>query len=116
MAARKKMSKSQLMAELAGATGTDKKTAAAFVDALSNIAYRETKKAGEFTIPGIGKLINKMTRAGTLDQARAATPLQPVPLEFRAERVIKDSRVRGKFSRSKIRAAVEAVARRHSAS
>jgi len=32
-----------------------------------------------------------------------------------AKRVIKDSPVRGKFSRSEIRAAVETVARRHSA-
>lgn len=32
-----------------------------------------------------------------------------------ARRVIKDSPVRGKFSRSEIRAAVETVARRHSA-
>lgn len=63
MANGKKMSKTQLMTELATVTGTNKKTAAAFVDALWGIAYRETKKVGEFVIPGIGKLVKKQTKA-----------------------------------------------------
>jgi DNA-binding protein HU-beta len=59
----KKMSKTQLTAELAEATGTNKKTAASFLDSLSGIGYREAKKNGEFVIPGIGKLVKKQTKA-----------------------------------------------------
>ena len=47
--------------EFAGAIDTNTKTAAAFVEALSKIAYREMRKAGEFEIPGIGTLVMKRT-------------------------------------------------------
>lgn len=47
------------------------------------------------------------TREGSSDNTRDIIPP--------AKRVIKDSPVRGKFSRSEIRAAVQAVARRHGA-
>ena len=49
MANGKKLSKTQLATELAEATGTNKKTAVAFLESLSNIAYREAKRAGEQT-------------------------------------------------------------------
>jgi DNA-binding protein HU-beta len=120
MAARKKMSKTELATELASATGTNKKTAVAFVEALSNIAYREARKAGEFTIPGVGKLVkNKSVKkirflnrdSNICTQVSQSSTVMSIPVE----REIKDSPVRGKFSRRKIRAAVQAVARRHSA-
>lgn len=121
MTAQKKMSKTQLMTELARAMGTNKKTAAAFVGALSNIAHREAKKAGEFTIPGVGKLVqDKLVKReirivnSNLNPGRdAAIGTQIVSIPF--EREIKDSAMRGKFSKSKIRAAVQTVARRHGA-
>jgi DNA-binding protein HU-beta len=59
----KKMSKTQLTAELAEATGTNKKTASSFLESLSSIGYREAKKNGEFVIPGFGKLVKKQTKA-----------------------------------------------------
>jgi DNA-binding protein HU-beta len=59
----KKMSKTQLTAELAEATGTNKKAAGQFLDTLTDIAYRETKKNGEFTVPGIGKLVKAHRKA-----------------------------------------------------
>ncbi|MEK6408090.1 MAG: HU family DNA-binding protein [Acidobacteriota bacterium] len=112
MAARKKMSKTQLMTELARATGTNKETAAAFVEALSNIAYREAKKAGEFTIPGVGKMVkNKSVKK--LRFLNRDTNIGTQVGTVMSIREIKDSPVRGKFSRRKIRAAVQAVARRH---
>ena len=63
MATVKKMSKTQLTQALAEAAGGNKKDAAAFLDNLVAIAYRETKKNGEFTIPGIGKLVKAHRKA-----------------------------------------------------
>jgi DNA-binding protein HU-beta len=59
----KKISKTQLATELAEATGTTKKTASQFLESLSTIAYREVKKSGEFTVPGLGKLVKQHRKA-----------------------------------------------------
>jgi DNA-binding protein HU-beta len=59
----KKLTKTQLLTELAEKTTTSKKAAALFLDTVVAIAYRETKKNGEFTIPGIGKLIKRKRKA-----------------------------------------------------
>jgi nucleoid DNA-binding protein len=48
------MTKAELQSALAGATQTDKKTAAVFLDALSTIACKAAKKDGEFVLPGFG--------------------------------------------------------------
>jgi|SRR6266850_6907930 len=94
MANAKKMTKTQLMTELAETTGSNKKTAAAFVDALSTIAYREAKKAGEFTIPGIGKLVKKQTKArlgrNPATGAEIQIPAKTV-IRFRVAKAAKDS-------------------------
>jgi DNA-binding protein HU-beta len=58
-----RMTKSQLQTTIAEETGTDRKTAGAFLEKLSEIAYRETKKKGEFVIPGIGKLVKQKRKA-----------------------------------------------------
>ena len=90
----KKMTKTQLMTELAETTGSNKKTAAAFVDALVGIAYREAKKAGEFTIPGIGKLVKKQTKArlgrNPATGAEIQIPAKTV-IRFRVAKAAKDS-------------------------
>jgi DNA-binding protein HU-beta len=59
----KKISKTQLATELAEATGTTQKTASQFLESLSTIAYREVKKSGEFTVPGLGKLVKQHRKA-----------------------------------------------------
>ncbi len=58
-----KMTKTRLQRELAETLETTKATAAAALEALVAIAYRETKKTGEFTIPGIGKLVKQRRKA-----------------------------------------------------
>ena len=50
------MTKTELQRALAQATQTDKRTAGVFLDTLSDIAYKEIKKNGEFVLPGFGKL------------------------------------------------------------
>lgn len=55
----KKMTKSQLLEALASKTGMTKKDVNAFLEALTNVAYAEVKSNGEFTVPGLGKLVKK---------------------------------------------------------
>ena len=57
------MTKGGLIDELGTVSQGGKKDAAAILDALVAIAYRETKKFGEFTIPGIGKLVKQKRKA-----------------------------------------------------
>lgn len=57
------MSKSALQTALAERVQTSRKTAGAFLQFLAEIAYRETKKKGEFVIPGIGKLVKQKRKA-----------------------------------------------------
>ncbi len=57
------MTKTQLLQAIAEQTETDKRTAAFFLDAITGIAYKETKKNGEFVLPGIGKLIKQKRKA-----------------------------------------------------
>lgn len=53
------MSKSQLLGYLAEKSGHTKKEVQAMLDLLAETAYAEAKKNGEFTVPGIGKLVKK---------------------------------------------------------
>lgn len=94
MANVKKMSKTQIATELAEATGTNKKTAVAFLESLSGIAYREAKKVGEFVIPGIGKLVRKQTKARTGRNPATGAEIQ-IPaktvIRFRVAKAAKDA-------------------------
>ena len=60
------MTKSAIIDALATATGLSKKEIGAVSDALATLAYKEVKKNGEFTVPGLGKLvkINRKARDG----------------------------------------------------
>ncbi len=53
------MTKSEIMQHLAEQTGMTKKQVVEFMEAMVNLAYKETKSAGEFSIPGLGKLKKK---------------------------------------------------------
>ena len=59
------MTKTEIQSALAEATQTDKKTAGVFLDTLSAIAYKDTKKNGEFVLPGFGKLVKQKRKART---------------------------------------------------
>jgi DNA-binding protein HU-beta len=59
------MTKTELQVALAAATETDKRTAGLFLDTLSNLAYKEIKKNGEFVLPGFGKLVKQKRKART---------------------------------------------------
>ncbi len=59
----KGMTKSEVLNALAAKLGKTRKEAAEMIDALVGLAYEETKKSGEFTIPGLGKLLKKHREA-----------------------------------------------------
>ena len=63
--AAKALTKSELINKIATATDTPRKTAILFLDTLVGLAYSETKKKGEFVIPGIGKLVKQKRKART---------------------------------------------------
>lgn len=52
----KPMTKTQLVAAIADAMGSDKKTAGAALDAVAEIVTREVAAGGSVTLPGIGKI------------------------------------------------------------
>jgi nucleoid DNA-binding protein len=122
----KRISKTQLAAELADATGTNKKTANQFLESLCEIAYREGGKSGEFTIPGLGKLVTRRHESGEgKDLAPTHGDLNSNDILIypnsragrkRATRTVKDTPLRGKIGRSRIRAAVREVSHRHNGS
>jgi nucleoid DNA-binding protein len=69
------MTKTELLVALAQATQTDKKTAGAFLDTLSTLAYKEIKKNGEFVLPGFGKLV-KQKRKEDQDSSQDGRQIQ----------------------------------------
>lgn len=58
-----KMTKSQLMTYLSEKSEMPKKDVIAFMELLTETAYNEVKTNGEFTFPGIGKLVKKHRNA-----------------------------------------------------
>lgn len=54
-----KLTKGQLLNVLAEKTGMSKKDVTNFMDTFATLAYSQVKSSGEFTIPGIGKLVKK---------------------------------------------------------
>ena len=55
----KAMTKSETLAALSEKTGVAKKQVAEMLDAIANLAYKSVKSVGEFTLPGLGKLVKK---------------------------------------------------------
>jgi DNA-binding protein HU-beta len=88
------MTKAEVQIALAAATQTDKKTAGVFLNALSALAYKETKKNGEFVLPGFGKLVKQKRKARTgfnpKTQQKIRIPAKTV-VKFRVAKVAKDT-------------------------
>jgi len=89
-----KMTKTELQLALAEATQTDKRIAGVFLDTLSALAYKTTKKTGEFVLPGFGKLVKQKRKARTgfnpKTQQKIKIPAKTV-LKFRVAKVAKDT-------------------------
>jgi DNA-binding protein HU-beta len=59
----KPMTKAQILGELADTLEMTKKDVNGFIETLTELAYKETKKKGSFTLPGIGKLVLQKRKA-----------------------------------------------------
>src|SRR5690242_11956773 len=88
------MTKTQLVREVAEKHGINNKTAAAFLEHLVELAIKETKKGGAFTLPGLGKLVkaNRKARMGRNPQTGEAIkiPAKTV-VKFRVAKAAKDT-------------------------
>ena len=88
------MTSSKLYIALAEATGTDKKTAAAFLSALPAIAYQAVREEGQFVLPGLGKVVKHRPRRGVgfnpLTGQKVDIRGRPV-LEFRFAKAARDA-------------------------
>jgi DNA-binding protein HU-beta len=60
------MTKSEVIKNLAEKSDVDRKTAAGFLENLVALVVKETKKSGQFLIPGLGKAVkaNRKARMG----------------------------------------------------
>ena len=82
--ATKKMTRSELIRLMAENMGISIKDSATFFDLLATTAVAETKTTGEFTIPGIGKLV-KAERAARLGR----NPQTGEPIKIKAKTTVK---------------------------
>ena len=89
-----KLTKSQLMQELAAKCGVTKKDAAMFMDMLVELAYQQVKKNGEFVVLGIGKLV-KVDRKARMGRNPATGEQIHIPaktvVKFRVAKAAKDA-------------------------
>jgi DNA-binding protein HU-beta len=88
------MTKTELQIALAAATQTTKTTAGVFLETLSTLAYKETKKMGEFVLPGFGKLVKQKRKArigfNPKTQQKIKIPAKTV-VKFRVAKAAKDA-------------------------
>jgi len=78
----KSLTKSQIIGSVAETTGLTKKQAAATLEAIVNLAYKNAKNT--FTLPGLGKLVlvNRKARMGR-------NPATGETIKIAAKRVVK---------------------------
>jgi DNA-binding protein HU-beta len=84
MAGKKPLTKSQIVSYFAKKFDLSKKVAASVIDEMVTLAVAETKKAGAFTFPGIGKLVlvKRKARVGR-------NPATGEPINIPAKTVVK---------------------------
>ena len=90
----KGLNKSQTLNALAEKLGKTRKEAGEMLEALVDLAYKEAKRVGEFTIPGLGKL-QKKHRAARMGRNPATGASIQIPaktvVKFRVAKAAKDS-------------------------
>ena len=97
--AKKPMTKGQIVSHFAGKYELSKKSAIEIIDEVAALAVSETKKAGSFTLPGIGKLVlvKRKARRGRnpATGAEIKIPAKTV-VKMRVSKAAKDAIVPGK--------------------
>jgi DNA-binding protein HU-beta len=84
MAGKKPLTKAQIVSFFAKKFDLSKKIASSVIDEMAGLAIAETKKAGAFTFPGIGKLVlvKRKARIGR-------NPATGEPINIPAKTVVK---------------------------
>lgn len=89
-----KMTKSQMLSDLADKTGLSKKAVGGLLDVLTNMAYAEVKKNGVFILPGLGKLV-KVDRKARMGRNPATGATIKIPaktvVKFRVAKAAKEA-------------------------
>ena len=83
MATKQRLSKTELIAELANESGLEKKQVNAVLEALNNIVYKELKADREVTIPGLLKLTS--VRKPAVPEREGINPFTKEPTTFKAK-------------------------------
>ena len=78
------MTKTQLVRHLAEKLESNNKTAAAFLEHLTDVAVKETKKNGVFVVPGLGRLVKAHRKA-----RMGRNPQTGEPIQIKAKTVVK---------------------------
>ena len=90
----KPMTKAQIVTLLADKCDLTKAASAEILDRLAKTAISETKKAGQFTLPGIGKLVKSQRKARMGRNPQTGEPLK-IPaktvVKFRVAKAAKDA-------------------------
>ncbi|MBL8205725.1 MAG: HU family DNA-binding protein [Blastocatellia bacterium] len=93
-AAAKPMTKGQLANHLAEKFSVSKKVGGAILDEIATLAVTQTKKVGQFVIPGIGKLVKAERKArkgrNPATGAEIKIPKKTV-VKFRVAKAAKDA-------------------------
>ncbi len=84
MAGKKPLTKSQIVSHFGNKFEISKKVASSVIDEMAALAIAETKKAGAFTFPGVGKLVlvKRKARVGR-------NPATGEPINIPAKTVVK---------------------------
>jgi len=88
------MTKTQIVRSLAEKLGTNNKTAAAFLENLTDLAIKETKKNGLFVVPGLGRLVKAHRKARMGRNPQTGEPIQikaKTVVKFRVAKAAKDA-------------------------
>ena len=92
--AAKPLTKGQLVTHLAEKFGVSKKVGGAFLDEIAAVAVAQTKKTGQFVVPGIGKLVKAQRKArkgrNPATGAEIKIPAKTV-IKFRVAKACKDA-------------------------
>ena len=90
----KPMTKAQILGELADKLEMTKKDVNGFIETLTELTYKETKKKGSFTLPGIGKLVlqKRKARMGRNPQTGEEIKIKAkTVVKFRVAKACKDT-------------------------
>jgi DNA-binding protein HU-beta len=108
-----KMTQSALIKEIAEKLEVSSKVAKSFLTLFSDIAVRETKKVGEFTLPGIGKLVRQERKARLGRNPATGETIKIAAkkvVKFRVAKAVKDAIVPAKPAKKEAAPAAPAKA------